>query len=112
MDAANFPPGLSGRLTGVNSGVRRSYMGTTERIRNILAAALSPSQLDVIDESGLHAGHAGAVPGKTTHIRVVVEAEAFRGKSRIDSHRMVNELLKDEIAAGLHALAIEARAPR
>jgi BolA protein len=87
-------------------------MGTVERIRNIVATALSPARLEVVDESGLHAGHAGAVPGKTTHVRIVVEAEAFRGKSRIECHRAVNELLKDEIAAGLHALAIEARAPR
>ena len=87
-------------------------MGTIERIRNIVSAALSPSRLEVIDESGLHVGHAGAVPGKTTHVRIVVEAEAFRGKSRIECHRTVNELLKGEIAAGLHALAIEARAPQ
>jgi BolA family transcriptional regulator, general stress-responsive regulator len=87
-------------------------MGTIERIRNIIAAALSPSRLEVVDESGLHAGHAGAVPGQTTHVRLVIEAEAFRGKSRIECHRAVNELLKGEIAAGLHALAIEARAPR
>jgi BolA protein len=87
-------------------------MGTVERIRNIVATALSPARLEVVDESGLHAGHAGAVPGKTTHVRIVVEADAFRGKSRIECHRAVNELLKDEIAAGLHALAIEARAPR
>ncbi len=86
-------------------------MGTVERIRNNLTAALTPAHLEVIDESGLHAGHAGAVPGKTTHVRIVVESEAFRGKNRIDRHRIVNELLKDEIAAGLHALAIEARAP-
>ncbi|MEX0591113.1 MAG: BolA family protein, partial [Xanthobacteraceae bacterium] len=45
------------------------------------------------------------------HVRVVVEAEAFRGKSRVERHRAVNDLLKGEIAAGLHALAIEARAP-
>jgi BolA protein len=87
-------------------------MGTIERIRDTVAAALSPTRLEVVDESGLHAGHAGAIPGKTTHVRLVVEAEAFRGKSRIECHRAVNELLKDEIAAGLHALAIEARAPR
>jgi BolA protein len=87
-------------------------MGTIERIRNIVAAALSPSRLEVVDESGLHAGHAGAIPGKTTHVRLIVEAEAFRGKSRIECHRAVNELLKGEIAAGLHALAIETRAPR
>ena len=86
-------------------------MGTIERIRNTLAAALAPSRLEVIDESGLHAGHAGAVQGKTTHVRVVLEAEAFRGKSRIECHRAVNRLLASEIEAGLHALAIEARAP-
>ena len=51
-------------------------MGTIERIRNDLSAGLSPSRLDVIDESGLHAGHAGAVPGKITHVRIVIEAEA------------------------------------
>lgn len=86
-------------------------MGTIDRIRNTLAAALAPSRLEVIDESGLHAGHAGAIPGKTTHVRVVIEAEAFRGKSRIECHRMVNDLLKSEIISSLHALAIEARAP-
>jgi BolA protein len=86
-------------------------MGTIERIRNSLTAALNPARLDVTDESGQHAGHAGAIPGKTTHVRVVIEADAFRGKSRVDCHRIVNELLKPEIAAGLHALAIEARAP-
>jgi BolA protein len=86
-------------------------MGTIDRIRNRLAAALTPARLDVIDESGMHVGHSGAVPGKITHVRVVVEAEAFRGKSRVERHRAVNELLKNEIAAGLHALAIDARAP-
>jgi BolA protein len=86
-------------------------MGTVDRIRNSLAAALAPSRLEVIDESGQHAGHAGAVPGRTTHVRIVVVSEAFRGKNRIERHRAVNELLKGEIAAGLHALAIEAKAP-
>jgi BolA protein len=86
-------------------------MGTIDRIRNSLAAGLAPARLEVVDESGMHAGHAGAVVGKVTHVRVVIEAETFRGKSRIERHRTVNELLKGEIAAGLHALAIEARAP-
>jgi BolA protein len=84
---------------------------TIERIRNTLAAGLAPERLEVTDESGQHAGHAGAVPGKTTHVRVRVISPAFAGKSRIERHRLVNELLADEIAAGLHALAIEARAP-
>ena len=86
-------------------------MGTLDRIRNSLAGGLTPSRLEVIDESSLHVGHAGAVLGMTTHVRVVVVAEAFRGMNRLERHRAVNDLLKSEIAAGLHALAIEARAP-
>ena len=86
-------------------------MGTIDRIRNTLPSGLTPVRLEVIDESGLHAGHAGAVPGKTTHVRVMVAAEAFRGRSRLERHRIVNDLLAGEIADGLHALAIEARAP-
>lgn len=86
-------------------------MNTTDRIHDLLARALTPARLEVIDESAKHAGHAGAVPGKTTHVRVVVAADAFRGLSRIERHRKVNALLAGEIAAGLHALAIEAKAP-
>jgi BolA family transcriptional regulator, general stress-responsive regulator len=84
---------------------------TIERIRSALSAGLAPERLEVIDESGLHAGHAGAVPGKTTHVRLRIVSPAFSGKNRIERHRLVNELLASEIAAGLHALAIEARAP-
>jgi BolA protein len=86
-------------------------MTTLQRVRDTLARALVPERLDVIDESASHAGHVGAVPGKTTHVRVVVVAEAFRGKPRVARHRIVNELLAPEMAAGLHALAIEAKAP-
>lgn len=86
-------------------------MNTIERIRETLTGGLSPEQIEVIDESGKHAGHKGAIPGKTTHVRVQVVSDAFRGKSRIERHRMVNGLLAAEIADGLHALAIEARSP-
>ncbi|MCX5494630.1 BolA family transcriptional regulator [Kaistia dalseonensis] len=86
-------------------------MNTKERIAAVLEAALSPESLDVIDESHLHKGHQGARPGGETHYRVRITAEAFRGKSRVDMHRTINALLKDELAAGVHALAIEARAP-
>ena len=86
-------------------------MNTVDRIREKLAGSLSPELIEVIDESGKHVGHSGAIPGKTTHVRVRVTSEVFRGKSRIDRHRVVNELLAGEIADGLHALAIETRAP-
>jgi BolA protein len=86
-------------------------MTTVDRIRSTLTHGLVPERLEVIDESALHAGHAGAVPGKTTHVRVRIVSAAFSGKNRIERHRLVNDLLAPEIAAGLHALAIEARAP-
>jgi BolA protein len=86
-------------------------MNMVDRIRTTLTQGLAPERLEVIDESALHAGHAGAVPGKTTHIRVRIISAAFNGKSRIERHRLVNGLLAPEIAAGLHALAIEARTP-
>jgi len=86
-------------------------MTTVDRIRHTLTEGLVPERLEVIDESALHAGHGGAVPGKTTHVRVRIVSAAFSGKSRIERHRLVNDLMASEIAGGLHALAIEARAP-
>lgn len=86
-------------------------MNTKERIAQALTSALSPQSLDVIDESHLHKGHAGARPEGETHFRVRITAEAFRGKSRVDMHRTINSILADELAAGVHALAIQAKAP-
>ena len=85
-------------------------MDTRERIARRLEESLQPETLDVIDESHLHKGHHGARPGGETHYRVRVTASAFAGKSRIEMHRMINALLADELAAGVHALAIEAKA--
>ncbi|MBI5114045.1 MAG: BolA family transcriptional regulator [Rhodovulum sp.] len=76
-----------------------------------LSAAFAPARLEVIDESHRHEGHAGARPGGQTHFRVRIVAEAFRGRSRLDRHRLINQALAAEIAGGVHALAIEAAAP-
>ena len=81
-----------------------------ERLAARLLNALNPSSLEVIDESHQHAGHAGWHPGGETHMRIRVVSEAFAGKSRVERHRMVNALAEPELASGLHALAIEARA--
>ncbi len=80
-------------------------------IEGRLAAALTPTQLAVVDESHLHAGHSGARPGGETHFRVDVVSPAFEGKSRVDRHRVVNALLAEAFARGLHALAVKARTP-
>ena len=86
-------------------------MGMAERIREKLEGALAPEGLDIVDESALHAGHAGARPGGETHFRVAVVSRAFAGLSRVERHRRVNALLAGEFAAGLHALALAARTP-
>jgi BolA protein len=86
-------------------------MQVKQTIADKLTKAFAPQSLDVVDESHRHEGHAGHRPGGETHFRVNIVSEAFRGKSRIDRHRMVNETLSGELAAGVHALAIHARAP-
>ncbi len=80
-------------------------------ITDKLTAAFAPQSLDVIDESHLHAGHAGHRPGGETHYRVHIVSEAFRGKNRLDRHRMINQALSRELEGTVHALAINARAP-
>ncbi|UOM36055.1 BolA family transcriptional regulator [Acuticoccus sp. I52.16.1] len=82
-----------------------------ERMTRTLAEEFSPSHLEVIDESHLHAGHAGARPEGETHFRVRITAEAFRGKTRLERHRMVNAAVARELAGPVHALAITAEAP-
>jgi BolA protein len=86
-------------------------MSRADRIAAILNEALSPAALSVVDESERHHGHAGWREGGETHYRVRVESEAFRGRTRVARHRMVMDLLTAEFAGGLHALAVEARAP-
>ncbi len=85
-------------------------MDMKESISGKLRAAFQPTALEVIDESGQHAGHAGWREGQTTHVRVRIASAAFAGKSRVAVHREINALLAGEFAAGLHALAIEAKA--
>ena len=90
-------------------------MSVKDRITARLTAALAPAALDVIDDSAKHAGHqfhpGGVEPRGETHFTVKVVSAAFAGKSRLARHRMINEALAQELADGLHALAIEARSP-
>jgi len=86
-------------------------MRMADRIRSKLQAKFHPQRLEVLDESARHKGHAGARPGGETHFRVVIVAEAFRGKSRLERQRVIHALLVDELADGLHALSIAARIP-
>ncbi len=87
-------------------------MTVKSRIEYRLTEALSPERLEVLNESHLHAGHQpGFDGGGETHMRIRIVAAQFAGKTRIARHRMVNELVREEFDAGLHALAIETAAP-
>ena len=86
-------------------------MTVRDRITSKLTEALRPETLDVVDESHLHKGHAGARPEGETHFRVRIVAAAFRGLDRVAAHRIVYGALAEEIAGGVHALAILASAP-
>lgn len=86
-------------------------MTAKDTITKKLNEAFHPESLDVVDESYLHEGHAGHRPGGETHFRVYIVSKAFDGKTRIDRHRMINALLAEELAGGVHALAIKAAAP-
>ncbi len=81
-----------------------------DRIAHTLTEAFHPASLEVVDESDQHKGHGGWREGGETHFRVRIAAEAFAGMSRVAIHRAINEALASELAAGVHALAIEARA--
>ena len=66
---------------------------------------------NVLDESRQHEGHAGHRPGGQTHYCVYIVSEAFKGKTRLERHRMINQVLAGELSGGIHALAIHAAAP-
>jgi BolA protein len=82
---------------------------TASDIERALTDALHPSMLDVRDDSHLHAGHAGAREGRHFHVRVV--SKAFGNLSRVKRHRLVYDALHLLIPRGIHAVAIDARAP-
>ena len=83
-----------------------------ETVRDIdatLRAALQPMALEVIDDSHLHAGHAGAREGR--HFTVRIRSERFTGLNRVARHRLVYDALAAWMPRGIHALAIDAQTP-
>ena len=76
-----------------------------ERIKELLTASFEPTHLQVIDESHLHAGHAGAKTG-LGHFAVEIESDAFAGKKPLERHRMIYEALGNMMQTDIHALRI------
>jgi BolA protein len=79
------------------------------RIRAAIEKQLAPLQLEIVDDSAKHTGHAGAREGG--HFRVAVVSEAFRGKSAIQRHRLVFAAVAELMRGDIHALNIDARTP-
>ncbi len=86
-------------------------MSLEQSMRETLMIALEPTRLDVVNESHLHARHAGSPGTGESHFRLLVVSGLFEGRSRLERHRMVNEALADFLKNKIHALAIKAFAP-
>lgn len=81
-----------------------------ERIRERLQQALQPAEMELIDDSARHAGHAGARTGMS-HYRLRIRAQCFSGHSPLVRHRMVYDALGDMMQTDIHALTIDAAPP-
>jgi len=80
-------------------------------IREKLAQAFAPAELQVVNDSHRHAGHHSSPGTGESHFSVTVVSEAFAGKSLLERHRMVNAALAEELAGRVHALAVNALTP-
>lgn len=85
-------------------------MDRRHRILALLETAFSPQKCELIDESHLHAGHAGAAGG-AGHYRLHLVSTRFEGVNRIGRHRLVYDCLRDMMQTEIHALTINAVAP-
>lgn len=81
-------------------------MDRIEAIKERITTKLQPVQLDIVDESHMHAGHSGH--GGAGHFAVTITAEAFNGKSLIERHRMIYLAVDDLMKTEIHALSIKA----
>ena len=82
-------------------------MKISDVITHKIQTALSPSYLEVIDDSHKHAGHVGARPEGETHFTVIIQAKTLESMSRIDRHRTITNILKEEMDNPIHALSIK-----
>jgi BolA family transcriptional regulator, general stress-responsive regulator len=80
------------------------------RLENCLRASLAPVELEIVDDSHLHAGHVGAADGRG-HFSVRIVSERFAGLPVVRRHRLVYEAVGDMMATDIHALSISAQAP-
>ena len=96
----------------VDGAARETQGGPVQAaIRRKLSKALAPSRLDVVDDSGRHAGHVGARPEGETHFVVEIASAQFAGLSRVARQRIVHKVLEEELQSRVHALALKTLTP-
>ena len=76
-----------------------------------LHSSLSPTRVDLVDDSEAHRGHGGHNPAGESHFTLHIESPAFAGKSRVERYRLVHAALGDLLDERVHALSIKANAP-
>lgn len=81
-----------------------------EKMRTLLTATFAPLECQLVDDSHLHAGHAGAASG-AGHYSVRIVSDRFDGLNRVARHRLVYDCLRDMMTSDIHALNIIALAP-
>lgn len=82
-------------------------MSVRQEIEDSLSAAFAPTELDVVDDSASHAGHAGAPAGGESHFNVRMRSASFAGQSRVQRHRAVHAALGPTLIERIHALALD-----
>jgi len=82
-------------------------MAVTDEIRARLVRAFAPSELEVVDDSERHRGHAGYQDGGESHFNVRIRASGFAGQSRIARHRAVHAALGPDLVGRIHALSLD-----
>ena len=117
MEMPGINPGMT-EWRAARSQSERAMAGETTQsgpvqaaIRRKLTGALSPSRLDIVDDSGRHAGHVGARPEGETHFIVEIASAQFAGLSRVARQRLVHKVLEDELHSRVHALALKTVTP-
>jgi BolA family transcriptional regulator, general stress-responsive regulator len=89
----------------------KTHLSRAERMETQLRARFSPVHFVLTDQSGQHAGHAGARPGGETHYYLTMYASVFDGLSRVARQRLVYDALREEFDTGLHALTLDLKTP-
>lgn len=82
-------------------------MSKRQDIEEQLRAAFAPRELEVVDDTESHRGHAGFTEGVESHFNVMIRSEKFKGMNRVSRHRAIHSALGPELIAKIHALAID-----